>query len=184
VPLAALGVELPVSLVVVDALRASGGLLRDAWVRSMAGAAGVVVPAPLVDQVFDLGGEPARLAVDASFTAWALALDAVKRFDLWLAAVSLSGGIGYAAGGATVTVEREVPPSWEPGVDAALDALHLDDLRWAAWSTRLGARLELGLPFLRVFVEARLVQPLVAWVGDWHLVAAGWAGAIGVVIRF
>ncbi len=184
VPLVALGIELPVSLVVVDAVRVSGGLLRDAWVRGIASAAGVVVPTPLVDRTFDLGGDPARFAVDASFAAWSLALDAVKRLDLWIAALSLSAGMGYAAGGATVTVEREVPSSWEPAVDEALAALHLDDLRWAAWSTRLGARLELGLPFLRVFAEVRLVQPLVAWVGEWDLVAAGWAGTIGVVIRF
>lgn len=184
IPLVAGGVEIPLSLVVVDAVRVSGGVLDSAIVRGIASAAGIEIPSPLVDETFDLDGETAGLALDVDVSSWSVAMDAVKRLDIWIAALNLSAGFGYTAGGITVDVERDVPADWIRGVDSALAELHLEELRWAALTTRVGARLELGLPFLRVYAEARLVQPLVEWVGWWDLGVAGWAGTLGVVIRF
>ncbi|MEW5825397.1 MAG: hypothetical protein AB1778_01040 [Candidatus Bipolaricaulota bacterium] len=184
VPLLGAGLEIPLPWIVVDALRLSGGCLDSSWARSLARVAGVVLPEPLLEQILPLGAETARFALDADALVWAIAADGVKRFDLWIAALSLSAGLGYSAGALAVNVEREVPVAWEGGVDSAVAALHLADLRWAALAARLGARLELGLPFFRIYAEARLVAPLAEWIGWWDLRVAGWAGAIGVVIRF
>jgi hypothetical protein len=108
----------------------------------------------------------------------------VKRFDFLLGALNLFAGVDYTSCAAAVDIQREVPAGWEEGIDAALAALHLEDLRGSAFAAHVGARLEVGAPFLRVYVEAKLVQPIAEWVGWWGIRAGGLAGSVGVVIRF
>jgi len=184
VPMIGGGIEIPLPFVVVDGVRLSGGILSSGIVRGIADMAGVEIPDPLLDEEFALGDETARFTVDADLSAWAISVEAVKRFDIVIAALNLSAGIGWTGGAVTVDVGRELSPEWAEGVDAALAALHLDDVRWSALAAHVGARLEVGFPFLRLFAEARLVQPIVEWVGWWDLHVGGLAGAVGVVIRF
>lgn len=183
-PLLGGGIEIPLPLVVIDAVRVSGGILDTAIVRSIAEMAGAEIPDPLLDQTIDLGVETARLTADLEVSAWNLTAEAVKRLDLWLIAFDLSAGFGYATGALAVDIEHDLPAEWAAGVDSALAALQLDEVRWSAFTASLGGRLELGLPFLRVYAEVRLVQPVAEWVGWWDLHVGGWAGSVGVVIRF
>jgi hypothetical protein len=184
VPLLGGAIEIGLPFVVVDGIRVSGGLLSTALVRGIADMAGVEIPDPLLDQEFDLGGETAHVTADLDFTAWAASIEAVKRFDLFVAALNLCAGVDYVSGSVTLDVEREVPTGWEDGIDAALAALHSEDVRAAAFAAHVGARLEIGVPFLRLYVEAKLVQPIVEWVGWWDLHVGRFAGSVGVVIRF
>lgn len=184
VPLLAGAVEIPLPLVLIDGVRFSGGILNRAIVHGVAAAVGFSVPTPLFDETVDVGGESVRVAVDADLSAWSISVDAVKRLDLWLAALQLSAGVGTSAGELAVDVGRDAPAAWAVGIDEALAALHLDEVRWAAFTTHVGARLEVGFPVLRFFAEARLVLPLAQWVGWWGLEVARWSGRLGVVIRF
>ncbi len=183
-PLLGGGVEIGLPLLVVDGIRLSGGFLDSALVRAIAGASGVPVPDPLIEVEFDLGGEAAELALDVEFSVWTASVDAVKRFDLLIAALDLSAGLAYTSGAVTVDATRDVPAGWGEGVDAALAELHLDQLRWSTLAARVGARIELGVPFLRLYAEVHFGEPIVEWVGWWDLRGGGWSGSVGVVIRF
>jgi hypothetical protein len=183
-PLLGGGVEIPLPFVVVDAVRFSGGFLNTALVRGIVDAAGVELPDPLFDQEIDLGDETGRFTVDLGVAAWSVSLSAVKRLDLFLAALDLCAGVGYVTGAVSVDIVREAPDEWIGGIDSALAELHLHDVRWSALSMQFGGRLELGPPFLRLYVEARFVQPIVEWVGWWDLRVGSLAGSVGVVIRF
>ncbi len=183
-PLFGGGIEIPLPFVVVDGVRLFGGVLSSGMVRGIASMAGVEIPDPLLDEEFPLGDETAHFTVNADLSAWAISVEAVKRLDIVVAALNLSAGIDYSGGAVTVDVGRELPPEWVEGVDAALAALHLDDIRWSALAAHIGARLEIGFPFLRLYAEARLVQPLLEWVGWWNLHMGGLSGSVGVVIRF
>jgi len=184
VPLIGGALEIGLPLVIVDEIRISGGMLTTDLVRGIAGVAGVEIPEPLLDQDFDLGEETAHVAAGLDVSAWAVSLEAAKRLDAFLLALNLSAGLDYAGLAIRPTISRQVPAEWEGGIDAALGALHLDDIRAAAFSAHVGARLELGVPFLRLYAEVRLVQPIVEWVGWWDLHVGGLAGSLGVVIRF
>lgn len=183
-PLLGGGVEIGLPLLVVDGIRLSGGFLDSALVRAIAGASGVPIPDPLIEAEFDLGGEAAELGLDVEFSVWTASVDAVKRFDLLLAALDLSAGLAYTSGAVTVDAARDVPAGWGDGVDAALAELHLDQLRWSTLAARVGARIELGVPFLRLYAEVHFGEPIVEWVGWWDLRGGGWSGSVGVVIRF
>ena len=183
-PLLGGGVEMALPLLVVDGIRLSGGYLDSALVRAIAGASGVPIPDPLIEAEFDLGGEAAELGLDVEFSVWTASVDAVKRFDLLIAALDLSAGLAYTSGAVTVDATRDVPAGWGEGVDAALAELHLDQLRWSTLAARVGARIELGVPFLRLYAEVHFGEPIVEWVGWWDLRGGGWSGSVGVVIRF
>ncbi len=185
-PLPTLGgaLELGIPLVVIDEVRFSGGILTTGIIRGIADLAGAEIPNPLLDQDLDLGGEVAHVTADVDVSAWTLSVEAVKRLDVFLAALNLSAGLGYTSVAVTPEITREVPAEWQAGIDAALGALHLDDIRTAALSGHVGARLELGAPFLRLYAEVKLVQPIAEWVGWWDLHVGGLAGSAGVVIRF
>ncbi len=184
IPLLGGGVEIPLPWVVIDGIRLSGGMLDTAIVRGVADLAGVLIPDPLLDEEIDLGSETARFTIDLDLSTWAVSLEAVKRVDLFLVAIGLSAGVDYASSAVVIDIGREVPAEWAGGVDAALAALHLGDLRWSTFAAHVGVRLELGLPFLRLYADVRLVQPLAEWVGWWDLRSGGLAGSVGVVIRF
>ncbi len=184
VPLLGAGLEIPLPFVVVDGVSISLGILNGAMVRGVAAAAGVEIPDPLIDEEFPLDGDTAGFTLDADFSVWTVSVEAVKRLDVVFAALNLAAGVDYTSGGVTVDVGHDLPAEWVVGVDSALAELHLDELRWSALAAHIGARLEFGLPFLRLYAEARLVQPLAEWVGWWDLHVAGLAGSVGVVIRF
>ncbi len=184
VPLLGGGIEIPLPFVVVDAIFVSGAILNGAIVRGLAGAAGVEIPDPLIDEQFDFDGETTRFTLDADFSAWTLSVEAVKRFDAVVAALNLSAGVDYTSGAVLVDVGHDLPAEWAVGIDSALAELHLDDVRWSALAAHVGARLELGFSFLRLYAEARLVQPIIEWAGWWNLRVGGLAGGVGVVIRF
>jgi hypothetical protein len=184
VPMIGGGIEIPLPFVVVDGIRVFGGILDTAIVRGVATLAGVEIPDPLLDEEFDLGGETAHLAADLDISAWVVSVEAVKRLDIWVAALNLSAGVDSTGGALTAVVTREVPAGWEGGIDATVASLHLEDLRWSAFAAHVGARLELGFPFLRLYAEVRLVQPVAEWVGWWDLHVGGLAGSVGMVIRF
>jgi hypothetical protein len=183
-PLLGGGMEFSVPLVVMDGVRLSGGILNGAIVRGLAAMGGVEIPDPLLQEEFVLGGETASFTVDAELSAWALSVEVVKRLDLLVAALNLSAGVDFLGGGATIQVDRQLPPEWIGGVDAALGALHLDGVRWSAVAGHLGLGLEVGLPFLRLYADVRLLQPFAQNVGWWDLRVGGLAGTVGVVIRF
>jgi hypothetical protein len=183
-PLLGGGIEFSVPWVVIDGVRLSGGILNGAIVRGLAAMGGVEVPDPLFADEFDLDGETASFTVDADMSAWAISVEAVKRLDIVVVAINLSAGVDFLGGSATIQVDRQVPPEWIGGVDAALGALHLDDVRWSAVAGHLGLGLEVGFPFLRLTAGVRLLQPFAQSSGWWDLRVGGLAGSVGVVIRF
>ena len=183
-PLLGGGIEFSVPWVVIDGVRLSGGILNGAIVRGLAAMGGVEVPDPLFEDEFDLEGETASFTVDADMSAWAISVEAVKRLDIVVAAINLSAGVDFLGGGATIQVDRQLPPEWIGGVDAALGALHLDGVRWSAVAGHFGLGLEVGFPFLRLTAGVRLLQPFVQSSGWWDLRVGGLTGSVGVVIRF
>jgi hypothetical protein len=184
VPLLAGGFDVGLPLVVIDGIRFSFGLLTDGMLREVASWAGIGVPAPLVDASIDLGEETATVTGDVGFVTWSAALDAVKRLDLWIAAFDLFAGCGLTQGRIDPSISVEVPAAWTDAAEGALDALRLDGLTWSAFSLHGGVGLELGLPFLRLYVDVKFVLPLGQSSGWWNLRVGQWAGALGMVIRF
>lgn len=185
VPLLALGVEIPLPWVVIDGVRLSVGFLDDRFVRGVAsGVAGVLIPEPLLDETLDVGDDTASLQVDLAFSTWMISVDAVKRLDLVFLGADFFLGADVLWGSITPSVEVDVPEGWSDGVDAALAALHLDEISWRAFGLHAGIGFELGLPFLRLYAEGRFVLPVGQAVGWWNLHAGELAGALGMVIRF
>ncbi len=185
VPLLALGVELPLPWVVIDGVRLSVGFLDDRLVRGVAsGVAGVEIPEPLLDETIDVGDDTASLTVDIAFSTWMISIDAVKRLDLVFLGADFFLGADVLWGSVTPSVEVDVPEGWDDGVDAALEALHLDEISWSAFGLHAGIGFELGLPFLRLYAEGRFVLPIGRAVGWWNLHAGELAGVLGMVIRF
>jgi hypothetical protein len=183
-PLLGGGIAFSLPLVVIDSVRLSGGIMNGAIVRGLAGMGGVEIPDPLFQEEVVLEGETASFTVDADVSAWALSVEVVKRLDVLVAALNLSAGVDFLGGSATIQVDRQLPPEWIGGVDAALGAMHLDGVRWSAVAGHLGLGLEVGFPFLRLYADVRLLQPFVQNSGWWDLRVGGLAGTVGVVIRF
>ncbi|MCX6093778.1 MAG: hypothetical protein NTY63_02995 [Candidatus Bipolaricaulota bacterium] len=185
VPLLALGVEISLPWVVIDGVRLSVGFLDDRFVRGVAsGVAGIEIPEPLLDETLDVGDDTASLTADVAFSTWMISVDAVKRLDLVFLGADFSLGADVLWGSVTPSVEVDVPEEWEDGVDAALEALHLDEILWRAFGLHAGIGFELGLPFLRLYAEGRFVLSLGTSIGWWNLHVGTLAGALGMVIRF
>ncbi|MDD5263547.1 MAG: hypothetical protein PHU43_01770 [Candidatus Bipolaricaulis sp.] len=185
VPLLALGVEIPLPWVVIDGVRLSVGFLDDRFVRGVAsGVAGVEIPEPLVDEAIDVGDDTASLTADVAFSTWMVSVDAVKRLDLVFLGADFFLGADVLWGSITPSVEVDVPEGWSDGVDAALEALHLDEISWRGFGLHAGIGFEVGLPFLRLYAEGRFVLPVGQAIGWWNLHAGELAGALGMVIRF
>lgn len=185
VPLVALGVEIPLSWVVIDGARISLGFLDDRLVRGAAtGLAGIPIPDPLFETTIDIGEGTASVAADLSFSTWKISIDAVKRLDLVVLGVDVAVGVDVLWGSILPAVDIDVPEAWDDGVQAALAAAHLDELSWGALGLHAGIAFELGLPFLRLYAEARFVLPISLDVGWWNLRAGNLAGGLGMVIRF
>jgi hypothetical protein len=184
VPLVCVGVEISLPAVVIDGVRASLGILNDGILREAAGWAGLELPMPLFDAAVEVGEETATFVADVTFSTWTLSLDAVKRIDVFVAAVNLFAGGNLVRGRIDPRIDVDVPAEWDDGVSSALDALNTDGLTWSSFSLHAGLGLELGLPFLRIYADVRFVLPFGQTPGWWNLRVGRWAGALGMVIRF
>ncbi|KUK27358.1 MAG: hypothetical protein XD60_0364 [Acetothermia bacterium 64_32] len=115
-----------------------------------------------------LGGWPAQgLELDLAFRACYLALGLSPRLDLGLIAVAGTCGLFLWAGDLSFQLATY---GWK--------------LTWRGIGGTLGARLELGLPFFRLFCSGALLFPWGQVQDAWGIRVGPWQGRVGVVIRF
>lgn len=115
-----------------------------------------------------LGDWPAQGAeVEPTFRACYLALGLSPRLDLGLIAVAGTYGLFLSAGDLSLQLATS---GWE--------------LAWRGIGGTLGARLELGLPFFRLFCSGALLFPWGQVQDAWGIRVGPWQGRVGVVIRF
>ncbi len=183
VPLLGGSIEIGLPLVVIDGVRLSGGFLDDRLTRGIAGLLGIGIPAPLAEGTFGEGEGAGTYSADLSFSTFFLSAEAVKRVDLVLLGFVLGLGLDVVQGEVTPLLEVDVP-GHEAEVEAALAALHLDELRWSAFALHGGVGIELGPPFLRLFAEARFLLPLGGPTGFWGLTVGDLGFSLGMVIHF
>jgi len=184
VPLLGAGIELRLPLVLIDAVRLSGGFLTDALIRSGAQLASLEIPDPLVDAAFEFGTYSGSVVADLAFSSWMLSTEAVKRFDLLVMALDLGAGVDLIHGRVDVPIGLDVPVHLESGMADAIDALHLDGLHWSSFAIHGTLGFEIGLPFLRLYGDIRWLIPVGQTEEWWGIHVAPIAGMIGFVIRF
>ncbi|HCP31723.1 TPA: hypothetical protein DIT45_00460 [Candidatus Acetothermia bacterium] len=183
VPLLGGSIEFSLPFVLIDGLRLSGGFLNDALLRGLADLFDLMVPQPLLHEQFEADGFEATVTADVSFFTFMLSTDLVKRLDLLIAGIDIGLGLDLIQGRITPEVALDVP-GFETEVDAALAALHLGELYWSAFAAHGTFGFEIGLPFLRTFVEVRYLLPISRTPGWWGLDIGGFTGSVGLVIRF
>jgi hypothetical protein len=176
-----IGISLP--FIVVDELRISGGFLNDSLLRGMADLFGLQLPSPLFDETINTGLGTGTITADLSLPTFMLSSELVKRFDLIIAGIELGVGFDLIQGSVVPQIEA-VLPGFQPEVDAALTALHLDELYWSVFATHASLGVELGPPFLRLFVRGQIVIPISHSTGWWPFAMGSLSGSIGMVIRF
>jgi len=184
VPLLGGTFEVSLPLVVVDALRLTGGLLNDGLIRGIARLAGTEIPQPLIDESFEADGFAGGATIDVALTTWMLSADAVKRLDALVLALTLGAGVDWVGGRIRPLIDLEVPAEIESAAGDALAALHIDDLAWSTLAVHGVVGLEIGPPFLRLYGEVRYLLPLSERTGWWGLRSGGWAAVVGMVMRF
>jgi len=113
------------------------------------------------------GVDLAELHLDFMLRAYHLALGISPRLDLGIIAVALAAGLSLSGG--------------DLFLQAAMDAAQLT---WGAGGGTLGAQLELGLPFLRLFASGAVFLPWGQVQDTWNVRVGPWQGKVGVVIRF
>jgi len=183
IPLFGGSIEFSLPFVLIDGLRFSGAILNDRILRGAAALFGLTIPKPLIDTQFEADGFNASATADASFFTFMLSTDLVKRLDLLIAGIDIGLGLDLIQGRITPEVDLDVP-GFQTEVDAALAALHLGELYWSAFAVHGTFGFEIGLPFLRTFVEVRFLLPISQSRGWWPISVDGFAGSVGVVIRF
>jgi len=183
IPLLGGSIEFSLPFVLIDGLRLSGGFLNDALLRGVADLFDLTVPQPLLNAQFEADGFEATVTADLSFFTFMLATELVKRLDLLIAGIDIGVGLDLIQGRITPEVDLDVP-GFETGEDAALVALHLGELYWSTFSLHGSLGFEIGLPFLRTFVEVRFLLPISQSRGWWPISVDGFAGRVGMVIRF
>ncbi len=183
VPLLGGSIEFSLPFVLIDGLRLSGGFLSDALLRGVADLFDLMVPQPLLHAQFEADGFEATVTADASFLTFMLSTDLVKRLDLLIAGIDIGLGLDLIQGRITPQVNIDAP-GFQTEVDAALAALHLGELYWSAFAVHGTFGFEIGLPFLRTFVEVRFLLPISQSGGWWPISVDGFAGSVGLVIRF
>lgn len=184
VPLVGGCLEIPLPLLLIDGLRLSGGYVSDGVLRDLGEVIGFTIPTPLVDVAFDENGLSGSIQADLAFRSWHLATEAVKRFDVLVAALDLALGVHLTGGEATPAVLIDVPPEMADGVADALAALHLDGFTWSAFCLHGRMGLEIGPPFLRLRLGAYVGLPISTSSGWWSIGTGGLGGTIELVIRF
>jgi hypothetical protein len=176
-----IGISLP--FIVVDELRISGGILNDSLLRGMATLFDLALPSPLFDETIDTGLGTGTITADLSLSTFMISTELVKRFDLIIAGIELGVGVDLIQGSVVPQVEA-VLPGFQPEVDAALAALHLDEFHWSVFATHVSLGMELGPPFLRLFARGQILIPISHSTGWWPFAMGSIAGSIGMVIRF
>jgi len=176
-----IGISLP--FIVVDELRISGGILNDSLLRGMANLFNLAVPSPLFNETIDTGLGTGTITADLSLSTFMLSSELVKRFNLIIAGIELGVGIDLIQGSVIPQIEA-VLPGFQPEVDAALAALHLDEFHWSVFATHVSLGVELGPPFLRLFARGQILLPLSQSSGWWPFAMGSLSGSVGVVIRF
>ncbi len=176
-----IGISLP--FIVVDELRISGGILNDSLLRGMANLFNLGLPSPLFDETIDTGLGTGTITADLSLSTFMLSSELVKRFDLIIAGIELGVGVDLIQGSVVPQVDP-VLPGFQPEVDAALAALHLDGFHWSVFATHVSLGMELGPPFLRLFARGQILIPISHSTGWWPSAMGSLSGSIGMVIRF
>ena len=183
IPLLGGSIGIPLPFIVVDELRISGGFLNDSLLRGMADLFGLQLPSPLFDETINTGLGAGTITADLSLSTFMLSSELVKRFDLIIAGIELGVGFDLIQGSVVPQVEA-VLPGFQPEVDAALTALHLDELYWSVFATHASLGVELGPPFLRLFARGQILIPISHSTGWWLSATGSISGSIGMVIRF
>jgi len=177
-------IEFSLPLGVVDGLRFSGGVLNDQILRGIGGLFEFSFPQPLVEVEVEEDGFAASFAADVSFSSFVLSTDLVKRLDLVIAAIDFGLGVAMIQGSVTPAVDYDVPPQFQDGAAAALEALRLNELHWSAFGVHGLVGFELGPPFLRLVAEGRFFLPVSQSTGWWEILVGSFTGSMGLVIRF
>jgi hypothetical protein len=176
-----IGISLP--FIVIDELRISGGILNDSLLRGMANLFDLGLPSPLFDETIDTGLGTETITADLSLSTFMFSSELVKRFNLIIAGIELGVGIDLIQGSVIPQIEA-VLPGFQPEVDAALAALHLDEFYWSVFATHVSLSMELGPPFLRLFARGQILIPISHSTGWWSFAMGSLSGSIGMVIRF
>jgi len=184
VPMVGGTIEVSLPLIVVDALRFTGGLLNEGLVRGIARLAGAEILEPLFHAEFDSPEFAGAATLDVALSSWMLSTDVVKRFDALVLALTLGAGVDLIGGEIRPIVDVEVPTEYEDDAAAALAALRLDELTWSTFAVHGVIGFEIGPPFLRLYGDVRCLLPVSESASWWNLRAAGWAAVLGMVIRF
>jgi len=124
-----------------------------------------------------LGDPP--VTVDLGLAAYHVGLSWNVGIDLGLLAVAVGVG-GALCGGGIVPRVTTTDAVWEP----ILAAIPWDGITWSAVGGTLTTTVELGLPFLRLFVRGGLFLPVTQAPGAWGIRVGGYSAAAGMVIRF
>lgn len=150
----------------IGALEFAGAVLTDGVLRGLWPAGGVTLAAP-------------PLHVDFALMAYRVGLSWQVGLDLGLLALGVGAGGALVAGGIVPTVTTT-----DPGLAPILAAVPWDGITWSAAGGTLTAVVELGLPFLRLFVRGGLFLPVTQAPGGWGVLVGGYSATAGVVIRF
>ena len=154
VPVPLVGIFLGIPLGPVE-LQLAGALLTDGLLRNVG-----LWPAYGMDLA-------ESLHLDFMLRAYHLALGVSPRLDLGFVAFALAAGLSLSGGDLSLQVATDE-----------------EKLGWGAIGGTLGARLELGLPFLRLFALGAAFFPWGQIEDAWGAFVGPWQGAMGVVIRF
>ncbi|MBC7169327.1 hypothetical protein H5T54_00120 [Candidatus Bipolaricaulota bacterium] len=119
------------------------------------------------------------LAVDLALTAYRVGLSWKVGLDLGFVAAGVGVG-GAVFGGSILPAVTTTHPDLGP----ILAAIPWDGITWSAGGASLTATVELGLPFLRLFVQGGVFLPVAQAPGGWAIRVGGYSAAAGVVIRF
>ena len=154
VPVPLVGIFLGIPLGPVE-LQLAGALLTDGLLRNVG-----LWPAYGMDLA-------ESLHLDFMLRAYHLALGVSPRLDLGFVTFALAAGLSLSGGDLSLQVATDE-----------------EKLGWGAIGGILGARLELGLPFLRLFASGAIFFPWGQIEDAWGAFVGPWQGAMGVVIRF
>jgi len=177
-------IEIGLPFIVIDKVSFSGGLINDSILRSIADMAGYSISQPIIsDMQVDLGSETADVTADLQLSAFKLTCEVAKHLDLLIAGIELGAGVDLIQG-SIVPIVNATAPTHQTEINAAKAALHLDGLTWTTFAGHISGQIELGPPFLRLFVQGSYLVPLSEESGWWGITSGNVSGKIGLVIRF
>ena len=154
VPMPLAGISLGIPVGLLE-LQLAGALLTDGLLRNVG-----LWPAYGMDLA-------ESVHLDFMLRAYHLALGVSPRLDLGNVAFALAAGLSLSGGDLSLQV-----------------AMDEEKLGWGAIGGTLGAWLELGLPFLRLFASGAIFFPWGQIEDAWGAFVGPWQGKMGVVIRF